>query len=52
MDRYAIFGGKRLLLIDDVITSGATLNECARVLKAAGASKVTILTLAHPSDFP
>ena len=44
--------GKKLLLIDDVITTGATLNECARVLKDAGASEVTILTLAHPSDFP
>lgn len=42
--------GKKLLLLDDVITSGATLNECARVLKRAGASKVAIVTLAHASD--
>jgi ComF family protein len=42
--------GKNLLLIDDVITSGSTLNECARVLKKSGASTVTLLTLAHPSD--
>ena len=41
--------GKRLLLLDDVITSGATLNECARVLKRAGASWVTIVTLAQAS---
>jgi len=42
--------GKKLVLLDDVITTGATLNECARVLKMAGALKVTIVTLAHASD--
>lgn len=41
--------GKKLLLLDDVITSGATLNECARVLKRAGASWVAIVTLAQAS---
>lgn len=51
VSRPAKIAGKNLLLIDDVITSGATLNECARMLKGAGASGVTILTLAHPSDF-
>ena len=39
--------GRKIILIDDVMTSGATLNECAKVLKAAGATKVTCLTLAR-----
>jgi ComF family protein len=38
---------KNILLIDDVFTSGATLNECAKVLKAAGAEKVGVLTIAR-----
>jgi superfamily II DNA helicase RecQ len=37
--------GQRILLIDDIYDSGATINECARVLKAAGAAKVYALTL-------
>jgi ComF family protein len=41
--------GKRLLLVDDVYTTGATLNECARVLKRAGAAEVVGLTLTRPS---
>ena len=38
--------GKHVLLIDDVATSGATLNLAARVLKQAGAAKVSALVLA------
>lgn len=40
------FAGKRLLLVDDICTTGSTLGECARVLKAAGAADVLCLTLA------
>lgn len=38
--------GKRLVLIDDVYTTGATVSAAARVLKRAGASEVTVLTFA------
>jgi ComF family protein len=39
--------GKRLLLIDDVYTTGATIRECSRVLKKAGAKEVNAITLAQ-----
>ena len=46
----AAFRGKRLLLIDDILTTGATLTECVRVLKDAGAADVVCLTLAMVRD--
>lgn len=42
--------GKCVLLVDDVLTTGSTLNECAAALKQAGAKRVICLTVAHP-DF-
>jgi predicted amidophosphoribosyltransferase len=39
--------GRRVLLLDDVFTTGATLNECARVLRAAGAREVRVIALAR-----
>ncbi len=41
----AALAGKRVLLIDDVFTTGATVGECAKVLRAAGAASVDVLTL-------
>ena len=40
--------GKNILLIDDVITTGSTLNACAEPLKKAGARTLYALALAHP----
>ena len=39
--------GKRILLVDDVMTTGATVNECSRILLQAGAREVFVYTLAR-----
>ena len=43
----ASIDGKRVLLVDDVYTTGATVNECAGVLRKGGAEDVDVLTLAR-----
>jgi ComF family protein len=39
--------GKRIVLVDDVFTTGATTNECARTLRDAGAEEVCVWTVAR-----
>lgn len=44
--RPDMVAGKRILLVDDIFTSGVTMDECAKVLKKAGGIEVTGLVLA------
>lgn len=39
--------GKNILIVDDLFTTGSTVNECARVLKDAGAESIEVITLAR-----
>lgn len=45
--RPRIVANKNILLADDVFTSGATVSNCAKVLKKSGANKVYVLTIAR-----
>lgn len=52
LGRYEILPGADLrghavLLLDDIFTTGATINECARILRSAGAHKVFSITMAR-----
>lgn len=45
--RPNLIAGKRILLVDDVLTSGATASACAKALKKSGSGKVNVFTLAR-----
>jgi ComF family protein len=47
VERPRLVEGERILIIDDVFTTGATVSACARVLKDAGAKDVFVLTVAR-----
>lgn len=44
----ALIAGERILLVDDVFTTGATVSSCARALLEAGAEEIYVLTIARP----
>jgi predicted amidophosphoribosyltransferase len=47
----ALIEGERVLLIDDVFTTGATVSSCAQALLDAGATEVLVLTIARPAAY-
>ena len=49
VSRPRLVEDERILLVDDVFTTGATISSCAKALKDAGAREVFVLTVARPA---
>jgi ComF family protein len=49
-DCDADLSDQRIILVDDIITTGSTINECARILKRQNAKTVIVIALATPMD--
>ena len=41
-----LINNKKILLLDDIYTTGSTVNECSRIIKQANVNKIGILTIA------
>lgn len=52
VDSSAHFNGETVLLVDDVVTTGGTVAECARALRRAGASEIHVFAVATPIVAP
>jgi ComF family protein len=52
VDRDRSFERETVLLVDDVVTTGGTVAECARALKRAGAKTVDVIAVATPAGLP
>jgi ComF family protein len=48
--RAALIQGRRIVVVDDVMTSGATVNACAEALLASGAARIDVLAIARVPD--
>jgi len=46
----AKIAGKRILLVDDVYTTGSTVRECSRIMMAAGAAEIAVITVARAAE--
>jgi len=47
---FSVVKGKRVLLVDDVLTTGTTANECARIIRKAKPKSIEVLTIASVSQ--
>ena len=46
LQKWERLTNKRILLVDDIYTTGSTVNECSRILKLAQPTKIDVLTIA------